>query len=263
MESLGFAKIMYNPETRKITGLLGGTSKMKNFFSLLALGAFGFAYLMMGFAIAEVKYLGTDWKTQGDWIGKYGKDGAIIFCNEKFHNGDLPVPYEPSSGEKKVKKGLIEEISITSSGGGAAYGWIFNANPGNDKIAPWLVDESSRFAACISGRNADVDLTLKVNSDHYKVTIYCTDYDTANTRGQQVYGYQGETLPDKPDEETVKYKDGVHYSWEVAGDEPFRYFAKNTLQFNVVVSGLFIDDMQDVKPGGKLSTTWGRIKNAQ
>jgi hypothetical protein len=212
-------------------------------------------------ANAEVKYLGADWDTQGDWIGKYGKDGAIIFCNGEFHNIDLPVPYEPSEKEKKFKKGIIKEISITSSGGGAAYGWIFNANPGNDKRAPWLVDESSRFAACISGRSADVAITLQVNSDHYKVTIYCTDYDTAETRGQQVYGYQGDELPDKPDEDTVKYTEGVHYSWEVTGDEPFRYFAKNTLQFNCVSSGLFIDEMKAVKPSGKLSTIWGRIKN--
>jgi len=211
-------------------------------------------------ANAEVKYLGAEWDTQGDWIGKYGADGVIIFCNDEFHSADLPVPYEPSEQEKKFKKGIIEEISITSSGGGAAYGWIFNANPGDDKRAPWLVDESSRFAACISGRNADLAITLKVNFDHYKVTIYCTDYDTANTRGQQVYGYQGETLPDEPDEETVEYTDGVHYSWEVTGDEPFQYFAKNTLQFNCVASGLFIDDMKYVEVGGKLSTTWGHIK---
>ena len=236
---------------------------MKNFFPLLALGAFLLAYLTVGFSIADVEYLGADWDTQGDWIGKYGADGAIIFCNQDAHNADLPVPYKPSEEEKLFKKGIIKEVSITSSGGGAAYGWIFNPDPGEDKKAPWLVDESSRFAACISGRNADVAITLKVNSDHYKVTIYCTDYDTANTRGYQVYGYQGETLPDEPDEEIVEYSDGVYTSWEVTGQEPFRYFAKNTLQFNVVASGLFIDDMKDVEASGKLSTTWGRIKNAQ
>ncbi|MBM3242770.1 hypothetical protein FJZ31_41445 [Candidatus Poribacteria bacterium] len=220
--------------------------------------------LLLSFVLsanAEVKYLGADWKTQGDWIGKYGKGGAIIFCNKEFHNTDLPVPYEPSEKDKLFKRGLIEEISITSSGNSKAYGWSFNANPGDDKRAPWLVDKSARYAACISGRAADVAMTLKVNSTHYKVTIYCVDYDTADTRGHRVYGYQGEKLPDKPDEETVKYREGVHYSWEVTGDEVFRYFAKNTLQFNTVSSGLFIDDMQDVKPAGKLSTTWGRIKN--
>lgn len=214
-------------------------------------------------ANAEVKYLGTDWETKGDWIGKYGKDGAIIFCNKELHNTDLPMPYEPDEKQKLFKKGIIKEISITSSGNAKAYGWIFNANPGDDKRAPFKVDKSARYAACISGRAADVAIILKVNSTHYKVTIYCIDYDTANTRGHRVYGYQGEKLPDKPDEETVKYREGVHYSWEVTGDEPFRYFAKNTLQFNTVASGLFIDDMKAIEPGGKLSTTWGRIKNVQ
>jgi hypothetical protein len=211
-------------------------------------------------ANAEVKYLGADWDTQGDWVGKYGKNGVIIFCNEAFHNQDLPVAYEPAEKEKLFQEGLIDEISITSSGNAKAYGWIFNANPGDDKRAPWLVDKSARYAACISGRAADVAMTLKVDSTHYKVTIYCVDYDTANTRGHQIYGYQGEELPDKPDEETVKYREGVHYSWEVTGDEAFRYFAKNTLQFNTVSSGLFIDDAKDVVLTGKLATRWGRIK---
>lgn len=116
---------------------------MKNFFLLLALVAFLLGYLTAVFSIAEVKYLGAEWDTQGDWIGKYGADGAIIFCNDEFHSVDLPVPYEPSEKEKKFKKGIIKNIDITSSGGGAAYGWIFNANPGDDKKAPWLVDESS------------------------------------------------------------------------------------------------------------------------
>ena len=234
--------------------------KGKNFLPI-SLGLILLLFVLS--ATAEVKYLGADWDTQGDWIGKYGADGAIIFCNQDAHNADLPVPYKPSEEEKLFKKGLIEEISITSSGGGAAYGWIFNANPGDDKKAPWLVDESSRFAACISGRNNDLAITLKVNSAYYKVTIYSTDYDTENTRGYQVYGYQGEELPNEPDEEIVEYRDGVHTSWEVTGQEPFRYFAKNTLQFNVVASGLFVDAIAaptGVSPSSKLPEIWGKIK---
>ena len=102
---------------------------MKKVFLLL--GAFWLtASIFALFAVAEVKYLGADWDTQGDWIGKYGKNGAIIFCNKEVHNADLPVPYEPSEKDKLFQPGLIEEINIVSSAGGAAYGWIFNADPG-------------------------------------------------------------------------------------------------------------------------------------
>ena len=53
----------------------------------------------------------------GDWIGKYGGSGAIIFCNKENHNADLPVPYKPDEAQKLFKQGLIKEISISSAGG--------------------------------------------------------------------------------------------------------------------------------------------------
>ena len=223
--------------------------------------------ILLSFALgagADVKYLGTDTKTQGDWVGKYGQDGAIIFCNKENHGVDVPDPYKPDEAQKLFKKGLIKELSVTDSGT-TAYGWIFNANPGDDKKSPWLVDKSARYAACVSGRAANVAMTLTVTSTHYKVSVYCMDYDTT-ARAYQVFGYQGDKLPDKPDEEIAKYTDGIYTSWEVTGSEPFKYFAKNLAgSVNNVASALFVDDMgatSSVKSVDKLSTEWGHIKSA-
>ena len=71
------------------------------FFLPISLGVILLLFMLS--ANAEVKYLGAEWDTQGDWIGKYGADGAIIFCNDEFHSVDLAVPYEPSEKEKKFK----------------------------------------------------------------------------------------------------------------------------------------------------------------
>ncbi len=38
----------------------------------------------------------------GDWIGKYGESGAIIFCNKENHNGDSLIPIN----QMKVKSCL-------------------------------------------------------------------------------------------------------------------------------------------------------------
>ena len=216
-------------------------------------------------ANASVKYLGSDRTTQGDWVGKYGANGVIIFCNKDNHNANLPVPYNIDETQKLAKKGLISELSITGSGTGqAAYGWIFNATPGDAKNALWLVDKSARYAACISGRNADVAMTLKVDSTHYKVTIYCTDYDTT-ARAYQAFGYQGNTIPAQPDEEINKYTNGIYTSWEVTGSDPFKYLGKNLApSVNNVASGLFIDDMgavSSVQSNDKLPSVWGHIKD--
>ena len=75
----------------------------------------GLILLFVLAANAEVKYLGADWDTQGDWIDKYGKNGAMIFCNKEFHNTDLPVPYEPAEKEKLFMYPMATLISYGSS----------------------------------------------------------------------------------------------------------------------------------------------------
>ena len=213
------------------------------------------------YATAEVKYLGTDIETQGNWIGEYGASGAIIFCNKENHNGDLPIPYEPDENQKLFEKGLIKEISITSSGAAKAYGWIFNENPGDNEKAPWLVDKSARYAACVSGRTNDVAMTLTVDSTHYKVSVYSLDFDTT-ARNFQAFGYQGEDMPDDPDDEIDKYTDGVYLTWEVTGQDPFQYYAKNGAgSVNYVASAVFIDGTASVQSNDKLSILWGSIKS--
>ena len=68
----------------------------QNFLSLLVLGTFFLASLVLvDFSAADVTYLGMDSDTQGDWIGVYGADGAIIFCNQANHGGNFDVPYQP------------------------------------------------------------------------------------------------------------------------------------------------------------------------
>jgi hypothetical protein len=211
---------------------------------------------------AQVKYLGADTKTQGDWIGVYGESGAIIFCNKENHNADLPDPYKPDEGQKLFKKGSIKEIKLSSTGGAKAYGWIFNANPGENKKAPWLTDKSARYAACVSGRSADMAMTLTVDSTHYKVSVYALDFDTT-ARNFQAFGWQGKDKPDDPDDEIAKYTDGVYVTWEVTGKDPFQFYQKNGAgSVNCVISGVFVDDANvSVEPNGKPSTLWGSIKS--
>ena len=240
----------------------------QRFVLYLVICVFLFAHLtFIDFSAADVTYLGLDDKTQGDWIGVYGADGAIIFCNQANHNATFPIPYEPSEDEKKVKKGLIEEIIATDLTQGTAYGWIWNANPPDDeKKSPWLVDESARFGACVAGSSwVDLAINLKVNSTRYQVAVYCLDYDVVRVPGQEIYGYQGEgldDLPGQPDDEMGDHSQGVYALWEVTGNDPFNYFATKLVgTTNIVVSGIFIDETQAVEPDGKLANTWGDIKN--
>jgi hypothetical protein len=108
-------------------------------------------------------------------------------------------------------------------------------------------------------------MTLTVNSTQYKVAIYCLDYDTGGSRRHEVFGFQKD-MPQKPDATAPKgYNNGIYYIWEVTGGEPFKFYQKNLAgSVNSVSSGVFIDAIgKGVEPGGKLSTTWGRIKSSK
>ena len=123
------------------------------------------------------------------------------------------------------------------------------------------MDKSARYAACVSGRNADVAMTLTVDSTHYKVSVYSLDFDTT-ARKFQAFGYQGKDMPADPDDEIAKYTDGVYLTWEVTGKDPFKFYAKNGAgSVNYVASAVFIDGTASVESSGKLSTLWGSIKN--
>jgi hypothetical protein len=244
--------------------------RTKQLFTLFALCVLviSFACLCEEKVSADVKYLGSDESTQGDWIGKYGADGAIIFCNAEYKNVDLSAPYKADPKQKLIKEGLIKELTIYSDfeGKAKAYGWVFNASPPKDeKRSPLLVDGSARYAGCVSGRAAHVAMTLTVNSTQYKVAIYCLDYDTGGARKHEVFGFQGKDIPQKPDATAPKgYNNGVYYIWEVTGGEPFKFYQKNLAgSVNSVSSGIFVDATitTSVKPLGKLPLTWCVIKS--
>jgi len=81
------------------------------------------------------------------------------------------------------------------------------------------------------------------------------------------YGYLGDEVLGEPDVDIEKFGNGgtgVYVIWEVDAKpgELFTILTKQVGPVNAVIGGIFVDVIDlAVKPAGKLSTTWGEVKD--
>jgi len=188
---------------------------------------------------ADVEYIGEDEETLGDWPGVYGENGAIVFGLQDHVD--------------------LKDIESYDIGGNQRWDW---ANPTQDErglIYP--EDDDQRAGACVFNNPVGV-LTIETDLKDYQVAVYCCDWDSA-VRIEDLVGFQGDDPPADPDI-TVNnpvFNAGVYHIWEVTGEEDFKLQISHMGGANWVIGGMFIDNLDTaVEAGGKLTSTWGRIK---
>ena len=207
-------------------------------------------------ASADVKYIGIDKKTQGEWEGKYGKDGVIIFSAS--HVGQPPDP-APGGKNDLVREGLIKRYETPD---GQRFIWA-RGNMPHFLSTKELDGKHEKLNACAFNAG-QVTVILEVDAVQYQVAAYYGGAE--NTRVQDIYGYLGDDIPAKPDVRIEKFGNGgtgVYVIWEVAAKpkETFTILTKQIGPINAVIGGVFIDAIKEpVRPAGKLSITWGEIK---
>jgi len=188
---------------------------------------------------ADVKYVGEDKKTLGNWPDKYGKNGAVIF--------------KPGGDSKDLK----DIIKVTDNG--QRWDW---ANPTQDERGLFFPDDlKKRTGSCMFNNPVGlVELETKLKS--YQVAISAIDWDSS-VRVEDLVGYQGEKAPKDPDVtvQNPDFHNGVYYIWHVTGNDPFKLQITHKGGANWVISGLFVDAIgASVNANGKLTITWGSIK---
>ena len=191
---------------------------------------------------ADVEYIGEDEETLGNWPGVYGENGAIVF-------------------------GLVDHVDLKDIesydiGGNQRWDW---ANPtANERGLIYPEDPEDgdqRAGACIYNNPAGV-LTIETDLKNYQVAVYCCDWDSS-VRVEDLVGFQGDDPPADPDVtvDNPVFNAGVYHIWEVTGDDDFKLQITHQGGANWVISGMFIDDLgAPVEAGGKLTSTWGQIK---
>lgn len=200
---------------------------------------FIFAFNFVLFTYADVKYIGDDKKTKGDWPGKYGKNGAVAF--------------KPGGDSKDLK----DIVDIKDNG--QRWDW---ANPTQDQRGLVYPDDpKKRLGSCMFNNPVGI-VTIETKLTNYQVAVYAVDWDSS-VRVQDLVGYQGAKAPAQADVTVSNpdFHEGVYYIWSVTGKEPFNLQITHKGGANWVISGIFIDAIKAaVDPGRKLTLTWGNIK---
>lgn len=188
---------------------------------------------------AAVQYMGADTDTKGDWVGKYGNNGVILFAAADMEE--------------------LKDITVFDDGGNNRWDW---ENPSDDVRGVLYTDGSGQRSGSCMYNNPEGILTVETSLSAYQVAFYACDWDST-VRIQTLTGYQGDA-PADPDVtvENPVFNEGVYHIWNVT-DGPFSLRVTHEGGANWVLSGLFVDGMDSasVEPSSKLATTWGQLKN--
>ena len=195
-------------------------------------------------AAGTCEFIGEDKETRGDWIGKYGADGYIVFADES--NDQLP-------GYAK-----LEHLDAYMDEEASFYVWWDESlSDGDDddtaiERAPGAlyVDtaKSYRAAACYYN-NDDPNhyLVIDIGSETKYVSIYSLDYDE-NGRESEI------TVRDENDNilvntfDLIEFEGGVYLKFKVSGKIIIEYNRKEDTPGNAVYCGIFFDPIEEAAP---------------
>ncbi len=186
----------------------------------------------------------VDTTTKGNWIGNYGGEGYDIALYSKA----------PSYG------------TVTFAGY-TPHTW---ASSTTDLRALQNPNGISRFAACYySFSNFTIDLNFSDPNPH-RVSLYCVDFDSANTRQQTMRIFDrnyGTEIPGTA-QSLRSFNGGQYVTWDIAGPVVIQITDDDPLDMtdNAVVSGIFFDATPitpPTKPNAPSSLTATAISRSQ
>ena len=181
------------------------------------------------------KLLGKDFETKGDWIGKYGTEGSLIYTDDdsldntpsyakiEFEDEQVWTWWDSDSGDPAHADD--EELAAEREAG-ALY-----------KTA----DKTSRIAACwYNGEYFNV--TVSVGDAPKKVSLYMNDFDSYSRSAEvTVKNKNGKAMKEPAEKvffEVDEYVAGCYISYQISGEVMFEF---DCYGGNVVLSGIFFD----------------------
>lgn len=170
-----------------------------------------------------------DADTHGDWVGKYGSEGYILFKNsEEEDNNHLPS-YVTLEHEALFGDPVSRAVWYDESAGGT---------PSDNSVNSLYADDTqtSRIAACIYNAQG-MNITIDVGSTPKLVSLYCIDYDL-NGRGMTLTVFD-ENGTELGTQDVVEFDGGKYITAEVTGKVKFELVLFEAT--NTVVSGIFFD----------------------
>jgi len=176
-----------------------------------------FQILPPGGALSSARFVGMDEKTQGDWKGRYGRNGCELAGSKP--PADLHVEWNDAR----------------------QYVWAAQAD---DRRALAMPD-GGRKAACRYART--LDLTVNPQGKSRCLSLYYVDWDRQRTK--QIFSVWGDDGMLLDWREVGDIQGGCYLTWEIQG--PVRLTIEHQSGPNAVVSGIFFDPAEPATSGGK------------
>lgn len=204
--------------------------------------------------LGQGAYLGEDWQTQGDWLGRYGRQYTRL--------GAMQSPLDNTFGfdhSYKVEAG----IGPHHDAGDGLRHWVqaertdnpkslYNPVMGYRRQADW--DDHGEVYA-MEHEGPDVWVMVQVPTGIHRVSLYFFNKDgTDGSNRYRDYIVQlkpyatslkaADKLPDLAWTRVHDFWGPVYKSFLVAGPQPYLFKISRNNSFNTIIQGVFIDKLQ-------------------
>lgn len=204
---------------------------------------------------SETSYIGPDWATQGDWMGRYGRLYAVLCA------GNSPLNHVVSRGQPVT---VVESIGPHASRNDALRNWIhslstdnvsalWNPYVGRRRQADWD-DHGENYA--LEHEGPDLWIRVKLPEGTHQVSLYFYNKDgRSGTNRLRDYDLQVKRVTnlDNPDAmidvARARIRDfvggGVYHRFALTGEGDYAIKIGRNGSFNTICNGVMIDRMSE------------------
>lgn len=181
-----------------------------------------------------MRFSRSDTTTAGDWGGRYGRDGYVMFN------------YDGSGHDRQSLPDYVTSVAPWRSGWSGSLNAIWQSGVNDHRaLAADATNGTPRTAACIytttpspGGMTMPVDISVKPGT-RFQLAMYFVDWDsTARRLAVEVFDLATRKLV-APEQLVDDYHDGTWLVYEC--DRSVRVRIAHVLGANAVLSGLFFD----------------------
>lgn len=210
--------------------------------------------LTKSLAIGSAVFAGQDWTTQGDWVGRYGRQYARLSAMQAPWGDHFPFSAsgytaKPAIGpHRDAHDALRSWVTLVRTDKPKS---LYDPVIGYRRQAEWDDHGESRSQSL---EGPDVWLTLKVPEGIHRVSLYFMNKDGhAETNRDRDYLIevkpsaatleQAEPQPTLAQARVKDFWDGVYPQFVVRGPSVYRLRISRNNSFNTIVSGMFVDKL--------------------
>jgi hypothetical protein len=201
--------------------------------------------------VVPVAYLGEDWKTQGDWVGRYGRQHNILCASMSpydqqliwdnlYHFSREIGPNHPN--QQEALRGWLASVDTPDVRS------LYNPIEGTRRQHIWD-DHGESYPTALDG--PDIRVTLSVPKGTHRVSCYLCPFQghehaISKEFRDLIVDVSKESVGGKTSQPLARarvehFYGGVYKQFVVQGPGTFRFEFHKNYSYNTVISGIFVD----------------------